>query len=135
MKTENGNYSVTVHYIKNGLDKKVDYIVNNFDKTPPEIQNITQTGIKDPASETVNAYISFLEPIDNLSGVKVLKFAKENITEGSAKTYFENSGNIILNNKIKIQNYPIYTIYIEDLAGNYNIYSVNIEENILSEFN
>ncbi len=134
--SRNGNYSIIINYTKNGVGKKVTYMVENFDSTAPEIPSDPAYSVissKDPSDGKFSAYITFIEPTDNLSGVRMVKYAEENVLQADAKIYFENYGKKVLNNKIKINNYPIYTIYIEDNAGNCKVYNVPIPTNILEE--
>lgn len=131
--SRDGNYSIAVNYTKDGIDKTVRYMVKNFDKTLPTISNISQSISKNPSDGKVLAYILFDDPKDNLSGIKTVKYAEENVTNIDAKVYFENNGRNVVNNKITIKNYAVYTIYVEDNAGNISIYNVIIEPNILVE--
>ena len=132
--TRDGNYSIVVSYTKNEIVKKVTYVVSNFDNTIPELlATPTVVSSRNASDGKFSADIVLPEAIDNLSGIKTIKYAEENILLADAKIYFENNGSKVTGNKIEIKKYPVYTIYIEDNASNCAVYSVNIEQNILTE--
>ena len=56
------------------------------------------------------------------NGIKYFKFASTEISEDNAKEYFSTNGNNIINGKIYLEN-KIYTIYAEDNAGNFKIFT------------
>lgn len=104
----NGNYTIQVNYTYNGIDKTVEYIVNNFDNTPPVISiNETNDG---------NIRIIKVEQQDTESGIKSLKYAETNIEDAS---YFEHYGKPITGSELRLDFDLDYTIYAEDNAGNY----------------
>lgn len=104
----NGNYTIEVIYTYNGIDKTVEYQVNNFDNTPPEIS----------INETKDGKIRIIKvnQQDTGSGIKALKYAETDIEDAS---YFANYGKPINGSELRLDFDLDYTIYAEDNAGNY----------------
>lgn len=128
-----GNYSINISYKKNTVLKTVQYMVKNYDAVLPTIPSISTISSRNPTDGVVTAFLILSETTDNLSGIKTVKYAEENILLADAKLYFLNNGKTVVDNKIQVKKYPIYTIYVEDNAGNYRVYPVIIEPNILAE--
>ena len=102
-----GNYTIEVNYIYNGMNKIAKYSVTTFDNTTPQIT--TTTSIKN-GIKTVN-----ISATDDLSGVKVTKYEEVEIEDD---LHFENYGKVVKNYQITLSEFGAYTIYVEDEAGN-----------------
>lgn len=112
-----GNYSVKVSYNKNGKNLFQIFNVENFDNVKPVI---TVDNTKNFISSDSKEITLSINAIDELSGIKLLKYETEKIDEDNIPSYFRNNGIDISNNTITLNKYVSYiTIYAQDYAGNY----------------
>ncbi|MBQ8042898.1 MAG: hypothetical protein IJ272_01955 [Clostridia bacterium] len=129
-----GNYTVTVSYNDGTQTLTSKYEVNGYDVTAPVIQELTDTNFvyKQTDSSRIE-YLINLSATDE-SGIKVMKYAVGTITEEQAQEYFAINTNVITDGKINL-NRPttVYTIYVEDNAGNYSILTFDKSDYIISE--
>lgn len=105
-----GNYEIEVNYTYNGANKISKYAVTNYDSTVPTL-SITETNSDGMTSVNVTT-------VDIDSGVKIVKYADEEIEDAA---YFKYYGTVLNGSELKLKLDPKYTIYVEDKAGNYNI--------------
>jgi len=127
------NYTINVTYSLAEEELTAIYRVMNFDDIPPEI-NIGEQILKKGESQ-IEAYILDIKALDNKSDIKYLRYEKGEVEENYEK-YFEVYGRDIEQNKIQIEEgYSKYTIYAEDYAGNKSIFVVEIEDDIINNFN
>lgn len=121
-----GNYDVQVEYYKYSNYSKQNFNVTNFDNVSPVI-DVKETKDMVNDNDGINQTYINLEVTDNLSEIKFTKYEMENIAHENAKKYFTSNGLNVYNNTIVISGSIQYvTIYVEDMAGNYTVQTVNI---------
>lgn len=137
-----GNYTITINYTKNGTSKTETFNVENYDNTPPVISEVNQAYVK--TKDYLKAYIKDIFATDSQSGVKVIKYESEDLTNINfpeeeedklkrIKEYFSSYGSTLEDDKILIDNTATkYTIYAEDNAGNVSFKKVEISEKIIN---
>lgn len=137
-----GNYTITINYTKNGTSKTETFHIENYDNTPPVISEVNQAYVK--TKDTIKAYIKDIFATDSQSGVKVIKYESEDLTNINfpeeeedklkrIKEYFSSYGSTLEDDKILIDNTATkYTIYAEDNAGNVSFKKVEISEKIIN---
>lgn len=106
----NGNYTITVNYTYNEIEKTATYAVTNFDNTPPTLK-VTE-------EKQENLMTVKITSEETGSGIKALKYV---IGAVANEAYFENYGKAVKNNQFVIDITDYYTIYIEDNASNKNM--------------
>ena len=120
------NYDITVTYTNKSVESTATYSVTNFDNTKPVIADVVYEQFT--SYETANGIQTYLNNItskDSGSGIKKFKYVVGTISEADAKEYFTSNGIDIINNRMNLQNIlTAYTIYAEDKAGNYTVYSI-----------
>lgn len=125
---ESTNYDITVKYKINNIEKEVKYSVQNFDNTAPTIDtnNVKGYNITVGTDEsTSKRYLTLINVVDDLSGVKQIKYELENIADTNIK-YFTTYGNILNDTKIDITGKDYCTIYAIDNAGNESILQIDL---------
>lgn len=130
------NYIITVNYNDNlNNSKKVEYEVKNFDNIAPVISELTNDNIKLKESTTGNeAYIYNINITDNTGIINLSKYDDLIIKQSNAKDYFKEEGITFTGDTIKlISKSSEYTIYAEDLAGNYSISTLIIPNEIATK--
>ena len=126
-----GNYQILVNYNsnENGEERRIaKYSVNNVDKAAPdiEIDVDNQVRLKDAENENIG-YVKILSKKDDLSGIKLLKYDTEKITNDISE-HFELTGKDIKGDTIMIEKGVRYiTVYIEDNAGNGKAVSFDVK--------
>ncbi|MDD3304138.1 MAG: hypothetical protein PHP54_04395 [Clostridia bacterium] len=115
------NCYVEIKYQRSTSDTTVlrqVYTADNVDKTPIAISNIITKVMQETNGNEKKISISF-DVLNDISGLKVLKYEAENIQESVAKSYFQANGILIQNNNIVVDGTIKHiTIYAEDNAGN-----------------
>lgn len=115
-----GNYVLTVSYNDGVQTVTTKYEVNSYDIEKPIIQPFTSENFvyKETDDKIVDSLINI--NAQDVSGIKQIKYELGKIEQVDAKDYFKDNGKLILNKSIKFDNtVDIYTIYVEDNAGNY----------------
>ena len=117
------NCNLAVNYKDaNNLDRTSSFDITNIDKQKPyiDITNIKQL-------DTNKKYLE-IKGNDSESGVKIIKYDTDKITNDEiGKIYFNSNGIEVKNNIIEVEdNIPYITLYIEDNAGNYQIVTKEI---------
>jgi len=105
-----GNYTITVDYTYNGAQKTAEYEVTNFDDTVP---TLSADESKAKGIRTIEVHAQDLE-----SGIKTIKYAEFAVDD---VTFFENDGKALNGTQLKLPEDVLYTLYVEDKAGNYAI--------------
>ena len=104
-----GNYTITVNYTASGVSKVSTYEVNGFDDEAPTL------------SVQKNTDSAFVVTASDNSRIRSLKYIEGEITSANIANFFENSGKNVINGKITPNyNNEKYTIYAQDMAGNYS---------------
>lgn len=118
-----GNYTVTVSYNDGVQDLVSKYEVKGYDATKPVIQDLSRANFVYKESESKETfYVVGLTATDE-SKIKIFKYEIGNILEANAKEYFKNKGKTIVDGKINLDGTSTtYTLYAEDMAGNYSVY-------------
>ena len=114
-----GNYTVNVAY-QNSKNENLtqSYSVSNFDDVAPTLEISSKTDLV--SSEGNYSYVKINSKNDNLSGIKCIKYERENIADEDIATYFKTNGLELKEDIIEIKENTSYiTIYIEDNAGNF----------------
>lgn len=114
-----GNYEITVSYTAGSQSNSTKYTVNNYDAIKPVIAPIVEDNF---VALNNMPYVKNVNATDE-SGIKYLKYIPGVISEEEAKTYFETNGNNVIDGKININEVDEYTIYAEDNAGNFAVYT------------
>lgn len=124
---EEGNYSILVSYQKMDDNNQLvsynqTYSVTNFDNDFPKlVLSDKQEMISNDGKEEYR-YIRVEEQSDALSGIKYIKYERENISDEDAVIYFKNNGIELQGDIIEYdKNTKYLTVYIEDNAGNYTL--------------
>lgn len=116
------NYSILVSYKKDGVIYNQTYSVTNFDNEYPVLNISDKIELVSKNEEDVYRYVRVENQSDALSGVKYIKYERENIADEDAVIYFKNNGIELQSDIIEIDNTTKYiTVYIEDNAGNYTL--------------
>lgn len=116
--TISNNCNLEVNYKdSNNLDRTSSFDITNIDKQKPEI-NITNIKQLDTNKKYLEIKGNDLE-----SGIKIIKYDTDKITNDEiGRIYFNSNGIEVKNNIIEVEdNIPYITLYIEDNAGNYQI--------------
>lgn len=124
-----GNYQIVVTYNKvNDTNTYTQtFNVTNYDGISPELSLSPVKKMDDSLNNQTYSYIDILSSKDDKSGIKVIKYENVKLEDSQKNTYFKTSGITVLDNSIKISQGASYvTVYIEDNAGNYNIYEVTL---------
>ena len=107
--TENylGNYIVSANYILNGQTKSQIYEVTTYDNGAPKI---TVGDISNNNDNREYKYLNDVIATDN-GKIKTLMYTDIELTQAEAKEYFKTKGNIVINNKIRLNDTTLkYTI-------------------------
>lgn len=114
-----GNYTINVSYKNNnGENLTQSYSVSNYDNEPPTLEVSNKKDLN--SSEGNYSYVKINSKNDNLSGIKCIKYERENIDDSDIETYFKTNGLELKEDIIEIKDNTSYvTIYIEDNAGNF----------------
>ena len=114
-----GNYTINVAYQNtNGETLTQSYSLSNFDNEAPTLK--VSDKIELNSSEGNYSYVKIDSKNDNLSGIKCIKYERENIDDSDIETYFKTNGIELNEDIIEIKDSTEYlTIYIEDNAGNF----------------
>lgn len=101
----------------NNIDRTSSFDITNIDKQKPDIDI---TNIK--KLDTNKKYLE-IKGNDLESGIKIIKYDTDKITNDEiGRIYFNSNGIEVKNNIIEVEdNIPYITLYIEDNAGNYQI--------------
>lgn len=122
----NGIYRVEVDYQDKGVDKSANYEIMLFDDVKPDF-SISEPFLLEKDGKKYQ-YLKLLNYSDNLSGIKAMKYAKAKIEDSQIFSYFSNNGISIENDMIVYEENTKYvTVYIEDMAGNYDYRVITIE--------
>lgn len=122
----NGIYRVEVDYQDRGVDKSENYEIRLFDDVKPEF-SLSDPFMLEKEGKKYQ-YLKLLSYGDNLSGIKIMKYATSKIDDSQIFSYFSNNGITIENDMIIYEQDTKYiTVYIEDMAGNYDYRVVTIE--------
>ena len=117
-----GNYTITVSYNDGVKTLTSQYKVNGYDITAPIINPIVHENFV--YREVENKFMLYLINVfatDNY-GVKLIKYDIGEVKQENAKEYFTNNGYEISQGKINLdRNTTMYTIYAEDMAGNFSV--------------
>ena len=117
-----GNYSILVSYMKDNVSYNQTYLINNFDNQYPLVTISDKIELISKNEEDTYRYIKIKNVADELSGVKYIKYERENIADEDAVIYFKNNGIELQNDIIEFDETTKYiTVYIEDNAGNYTL--------------
>lgn len=116
------NYSILVSYQKDGVSYNQTYSVINFDNEYPVLTISDKIELVSKNEDDVYRYVRVESQSDALSGVKYVKYERENIADEDAVIYFKNNGIELQNDIIEFDDKTKYiTVYIEDNAGNYTL--------------
>lgn len=120
-----GNYHVNITYADNGTIKEASYSVTNVDNKAPNIVfNDNQVKIE---TEEGIGYREITSATDDLSGIKQLKYDYGEYPEDEVKFHFQNGGVEVEDNIIYLKKeYNKVTVYVEDNAGNYRTYVLDV---------
>ena len=123
-----GNYSINVTYTNNLANSLTQtYSVTNFDNSAPTLDVSNRVDLKSTENDKKYSYIKVSNQKDDLSGIKCIKYERENIADDDIKTYFKTNGIELQGDIIEIDDSTKYvTIYIEDNAGNFTRAQVNV---------
>jgi competence protein ComGC len=118
------NYVVVANYAVDATSVVTSskYEVTNFDNTSPTItlDKANQQLLKSDISAENYAYFKILTKIDNMSGIKTVKYENERINDTEIESYFKSNGKTVYKDIITIdKNVKDITVYIEDKAGNW----------------
>lgn len=113
-----GCYSINIKYLKNDIEKSIQYDVTNFDNTIPKY-TISEKKVLDNGKERYY-YIELSDVSDDVSAVSKIKYLKSKASLEDVR----NIGINITDNIIEFdENTEYITLYIEDSAKNY-VYKV-----------
>ena len=114
-----GNYTINVSYKNsNGESLTQSYSVSNYDSEAPTLEVSEKKDLN--SSEGNYSYVKINNKNDNLSGIKCIKYERENIDDSDIETYFKANGIELKEDIIEIkEDTSCITIYIEDNAGNF----------------
>lgn len=117
-----GNYIISVSYNDGVQTLTSNYIVNGYDVTSPVIhQPADEDFVYKENGDHVLYYLINVNATDE-SGIKKLKYAFGEISEATAKEYFKENGNYVIDGKINLDtSITHYTLYAEDNAGNISV--------------
>ncbi|MDF2866521.1 MAG: hypothetical protein K0R72_1339 [Clostridia bacterium] len=132
-----GNYTVVANYAVNNdsVITNSKYDVKNVDNTSPVItlDKVNQQLLKSDNPEETYAYFKILSKLDDLSGVKVIKYENERIKDTELESYFKSNGKTVHKDIITIdKNVREITVYIEDNAGNWTADFVTVSDSVYS---
>lgn len=135
--TTSGNYTVIANYAVDGDNPITNskYEVTNVDNISPTItlDEANQKILKSDNPDETYAYFSILSKLDNLSGVKVVKYENERIKDDELESYFKSNGKTVYKDIITIdKNVREITVYIEDNAGNWTADFVTVSDSVYS---
>ena len=117
-----GNYSIIVSYQKEGISYNQTYSITNFDNVSPNLSVSDKVELVSKNEDDTYRYVKIEKQDDTLSGVKSIKYERENIAEEDAVIYFKNNGIELQSDIIEFDDKTKYiTIYMEDNAGNYTL--------------
>lgn len=123
--SESGNYHVNIEYKDNGVDKKASYSITNVDNEAPKVL-FDENQVKIETEESIG-YQVITSVTDTLSGIKQVKYDYGEYLKNEAKIHFQNGGIEIKDDIIYLKkDYDKVTVYVEDNAGNYEMYVLNV---------
>ena len=130
-----GNYTVTVSYNDGTQMCTASYEVNGYDITAPVIEQLKDSNfIYKETLKSREEYLINLTATDE-SGIKVMKYAVGTIANDDAREYFSINKNIITDGKINLnKTTTVYTIYVEDNAGNFSTLTFDKNDYIIIEW-
>ena len=112
-------YNINEEEIKNNIDK---YTNNSKDKIAPTIT----TGNIIENMQSGKVVINDVIAKDDSGKIKKLKYELECLNKEESRYYFAENGMLVKNNKIELEDMvQKVTIYAEDYSGNYNIITIN----------
>ncbi|MEG1344962.1 MAG: LamG-like jellyroll fold domain-containing protein [Clostridia bacterium] len=120
-----GVYEILVTYKKIGDLNNYSQTFNvlNYDDQKPSLSFGEQKKVKQNGENSSFVYINIANSTDDKSGVKVIKYENVKLNDSQKNTYFKTNGAEVKENVIKISDSSSYvTVYIEDNAGNFQIY-------------
>lgn len=123
------NYDVVVTYKLNSEGNVITqkFSVKNYDGVKPILNLSAKKQMDDGQASEIYSYISVLNSQDNNSGIKVIKYENIKLDSSQKNTYFKTSGIECLDNNIKIKDGADYvSVYVEDNAGNFEIYEIDL---------
>ena len=118
-----GNYIVTVEYMKDGVDKNATYTVNNVDNVGPTITDDSIIESVVDSGKNSKVYLNLSKITDDKSGIKQIKYVEKfvgekegvNATSEEIANYFKNGGFKVWDSTIELIAPTKYvTIYAED---------------------
>lgn len=127
-----GNYTIKVSYENNTLSQT--YVVTNFDNVAPKFEVSDRIDLVSRSDNSSYSYIELKNVSDDLSGIKHIKYERENIFDSNPNdgiddiaVYFKSNGIDLYNEIIEIKEDTKYiTVYVEDNAGNYTCFTKKV---------
>ncbi len=128
-----GNYSIKVKY-GDGNSQTQTFSITNFDNVPPSFEVSDRIDLISREEGTHYSYVEVKNVADDLSGIKSIKYERENISDTNKNddfdeiaTYFKTNGIELNGDIIEFDQSTKYiTIYVEDNAGNYKCITKNV---------
>ncbi|MEG1204649.1 MAG: type II secretion system protein [Clostridia bacterium] len=132
-----GNYTIVVKYKESATsteEKAATYAVTNVDTESP-ILTLDTKNMKSSENnnENIIGYIKINSKTDNISGIKMIKYETDKV-EKSIYDYFQKGGIEVKNDIISIpKGTRNVTVYIQDRAGNYRVYTVQVSDTMSAQ--